>query len=102
VIVAGYNVEYSSLFLLSFIFSEYGNIVLLCINYSSIFWGWHIPFLFYNMVTFLVFAIKSVHYDSFYMVRAAFPRYRYDAYETWLESFITSFSWFLFLTQDFF
>jgi NADH:ubiquinone oxidoreductase subunit H len=102
VIVAGYNVEYSSLFLHYFIFSEYGNIVLLCFNGNSFSWGWHIPFFSNYLGTFLVLAFKSVCNASFYMVRAAFPRYRYDAYEIRLESIVTTFFRLLFLIQGFY
>jgi NADH-quinone oxidoreductase subunit H len=80
-IVAGYNVEYSSVIFTLFYISEYGNIVLLSVLSAILFLGgWHLPF-FLNFIWFpaLVLAFKSlVIMLLFIWVRAAFPRYRYD------------------------
>jgi len=92
-IVAGYNVEYSSLFLLYSIFSEYGNIIFLCINNNSFFCGWHLPYGYNFYFSCLAFTIKSYNHYGFYLVRASFPRYRYDVNEVRLENFITINSW---------
>jgi NADH-quinone oxidoreductase subunit H len=81
VIVAGYNVEYSSVLFTLFYISEYGNIILLSVLSTILFFGgWHIPF-FSNLlwVPSLVFAIKSLLVMILFIwVRASFPRYRYD------------------------
>jgi NADH-quinone oxidoreductase subunit H len=80
-IVAGYNVEYSSIIFTLFYISEYGNIVLLSVLTTILFFGgWHIPF-FSSIIWLpsLVFALKSLLIMILFIwVRAAFPRYRYD------------------------
>jgi NADH-quinone oxidoreductase subunit H len=80
-IVAGYNVEYSSVLFTLFYISEYGNIVLLSVLTTILFFGgWHLPFLhFLIWMPSLVFAIKSLLVMILFIwVRASFPRYRYD------------------------
>jgi NADH-quinone oxidoreductase subunit H len=80
-IVAGYNVEYSSIVFTLFYISEYGNIVLLSVLTTIFFLGgWHIPFFLpINIPFFLVFAIKTLSIMLLFIwVRASFPRYRYD------------------------
>ena len=75
-LVAGYNVEYSSILFAMFFLAEYGNILLIS-SISTIFFlgGWH--FLVFSNS--FVFALKmSIHVFLFLIVRAAFPRYRYD------------------------
>jgi len=75
-LVAGYNVEYSSILFAMFFLAEYGNIILIS-SISTIFFlgGWN--FLIFSNS--LVFGIKmSLHVFLFLLVRAAFPRYRYD------------------------
>lgn len=80
-IVAGYNVEYSSVVFTLFYISEYGNIILLS-TLSTIFFfgGWNLPY-FISFLYFppLIFAIKTILIMLLFIwVRAAFPRYRYD------------------------
>lgn len=79
-LVAGYNVEYSSILFAMFFLAEYGNILIMsALSTIFFFGGW-------NIITFLpflngslVFAIKvSLNVFIFLIVRAAFPRYRYD------------------------
>ena len=79
-LVAGYNVEYSSILFALFFLAEYGNMLIMS-ALSTIFFlgGW-------NTIGFLsiipgnvIFAIKvSMNVFIFLLVRAAFPRYRYD------------------------
>ena len=82
-LVAGYNVEYSSLGFALFFLGEYANMILLsgmCV--LLFFGGWLPPF----EITFLYwipsgvwFGLKIVCFLFLYIwVRAAFPRYRYD------------------------
>jgi NADH-quinone oxidoreductase subunit H len=79
-IVAGYNVEYSSIVFTLFYISEYGNIILLCFNYNTFSCGWHIPYIIsFFWLPSLVFALKTLLIIILFIwVRAAFPRYRYD------------------------
>lgn len=79
-IVAGYNVEYSSILFTLFYISEYGNIVLLSVLTSILFLGgWHLPFVNFLFLPSFVMAIKSLLIMILFIwVRAAFPRYRYD------------------------
>jgi NADH-quinone oxidoreductase subunit H len=82
-LVAGYNVEYSSLGFALFFLGEYANMILMsgmCV--LLFFGGWLPPF----EITFLYwipsgvwFGLKIVCFLFLYIwVRAAFPRYRYD------------------------
>jgi len=71
-LVAGYNVEYSSITFALFFLAEYGNIIFMSFFSTILFMGgWVHGFLFFLVkVVFMVFI--------FVWVRAAFPRYRYD------------------------
>ncbi len=82
-LVAGYNVEYSSMGFALFFLGEYANMIVMSSLCSLFFlWGWLPPF---NIAfLFLVpgvfwFGIKIILFlFLFVWVRAAFPRYRYD------------------------
>ena len=78
-LVAGYNVEYSSIAFALFFLAEYGNIILMS-TLSSLFFfgGWEsIPFI--NLANYMAFSFKiTVNMFVFLIVRAAVPRYRYD------------------------
>jgi NADH-quinone oxidoreductase subunit H len=75
-IVAGYNLEYSSLIFALFFLGEYGNIFLMSIIFSLLFLGgW--TFFFYNSWIILIF--KSLLSCFFFiLIRATLPRYRFD------------------------
>lgn len=79
-LVAGYNVEYSSIAFALFFLAEYSNIVLMSCLLSIFFFGGWLPFSFFPWLPgFLVLGIKtSIHVFIFVWVRASFPRYRYD------------------------
>lgn len=79
-LVAGYNVEYSSIAFALFFLAEYGNIVLMSSLLTIFFWGGWLPFPFLNILPdFITFALKvTIHVFIFVWIRAAFPRYRYD------------------------
>ena len=81
-LVAGYNVEYSSLTFALFFLAEYSNIILmssLCV--ILFFGGWlnPLPFFFFFVPDFVCFGLKvSIFCFFFIWIRATLPRYRYD------------------------
>lgn len=82
-IVAGYNVEYSSMSFALFFLGEYANMILISAFTTILFLGgWLPPFglEFLNFVPGIIwFALKiSLLLFVFIWVRAALPRYRYD------------------------
>ncbi len=94
-IVAGYNVEYSSIFFAMFFLAEYGNIMVICSFGVTLFLGgWLLPdfltptfsnvdplslSILVELLEILVFCIKLVFFIIFFIfVRAVLPRYRYD------------------------
>jgi NADH-quinone oxidoreductase subunit H len=82
-LVAGYNVEYSSMGFALFFLGEYANMILMSTLASILFLGgWLPPFntaLFYWVPSGIWLGIKVAFFlFLFIWVRAAFPRYRYD------------------------
>lgn len=82
-LVAGYNVEYSSLAFALFFLGEYANMILMSAMGSILFLGgWLVPFNlpFLSWIPGIVwFSLKtSFLLFIFIWVRATFPRYRYD------------------------
>jgi len=82
-LVAGYNVEYSSMTFAMFFLGEYANMILTSSMLVVLFWsGWHpiidIP-LFHYIPGFVWFIVKvEVILFIFLWVRATLPRFRYD------------------------
>ena len=82
-LVAGYNVEYSSMGFALFFLGEYANMIVMS-SLCALFFlgGWLPPFnwtLFYWIPSVFWFGLKIVLFlFVFIWVRAAFPRYRYD------------------------
>ena len=82
-LVAGYNVEYSSMGFALFFLGEYANMIVMS-SLCALFFlgGWLPPFnlaIFYWIPGVFWFGIKIVFFlFVFIWVRAAFPRYRYD------------------------
>ena len=82
-LVAGYNVEYSSMGFALFFLGEYANMIVMS-SLCSLFFlgGWLPPFnitLFYWLPGVFWFGLKIIFFlFLFVWVRAAFPRYRYD------------------------
>lgn len=80
-LVAGYNVEYSSMGFALFFLGEYSNIILMS-AIGSIFFlgGWlPLPVFPFSLVPVIWFGLKVIFLlFLFIWVRAAFPRYRYD------------------------
>jgi len=80
-LVAGYNVEYSSIIFAMFFLGEYSNMLLMSAVITLLFFGGWLPgFIFPAFLpSAVVFSIKiSIFCFLFILVRAAFPRYRYD------------------------
>jgi NADH-quinone oxidoreductase subunit H len=79
-LVAGYNVEYSSIAFVFFFLAEYGNLVIMSMLMTCLFLGGGscLPFLFLPQNS-ICFAIKcTILVYFFLMARAVLPRFRYD------------------------
>lgn len=81
-LVAGYNTEYSSIIFAMFFLAEYSNMLLMSILFVIFFLGgWYIPVLatFMTIAPSIIISVKAVIVCFlFVLVRATFPRYRYD------------------------
>jgi NADH-quinone oxidoreductase subunit H len=80
-LVAGYNVEYSSIIFAMFFLGEYSNMLLMATVIVLLFFGgWLPPMEFLSVIPGnFWFSLKIVIFCFlFILVRAAFPRYRYD------------------------
>jgi NADH-quinone oxidoreductase subunit H len=76
-LVAGYNVEYSSIIFAMFFLAEYGNMIMMSLVYAELFLGgWaglsFLPNSFVLSLKTLIFCVYLV------VLRATVPRYRYD------------------------
>lgn len=79
-IVAGYNLEYSSIIFAFFFIGEYGNILIMSTLYSLLFLGGWLPGCgFVCLNPSLILEIKTIFICFlFVIIRATLPRYRYD------------------------
>nr|QIA60064.1 NADH dehydrogenase subunit 1 [Radula japonica] len=82
-LVAGYNVEYSSMGFALFFLGEYANMILMSSLCTLLFLGGWLPLLdipiFQIIPGSIWFSLKVIFFLFVYIwVRAAFPRYRYD------------------------
>lgn len=82
-LVAGYNVEYSSMPFALFFLGEYANMILMSAMTVILFWSGWLPIfnfeILYFIPGFIWFAFKVAFIlFLFLLVRATFPRYRYD------------------------
>jgi NADH-quinone oxidoreductase subunit H len=77
-LVAGYNVEYSSIGFALFFIAEYANIIMMSTLNVVVFWGgWSSPV--WLIPSSLIFIFKVVFFVILFIwVRAVLPRYRYD------------------------
>lgn len=76
-LVAGYNVDYSSLPFAMFFLGEYCNMILISVLYCILFLGGGLNDI--DAISALVLALKAaVIWVFFVLVRATLPRYRYD------------------------
>jgi len=80
-LVAGYNVEYSSIIFAMFFLGEYSNMLLMSAIITILFFGgWYPAIEDFSLISPQIwFALKVVIFCFlFVLVRATFPRYRYD------------------------
>lgn len=98
-IVAGYNIEYSSMIFALFFLAEYGNMFVLSFISAAFFLGgWMVPFNLPFIPNSLAMAIKATLVAIFFVVvRANLPRYRYDQLMSigWKLFLPLTFAWFL-------
>lgn len=79
-LVSGFNVEYSSVGFAFFFIGEYANIILMSGLTVILFFGGWLPFFGLTIIpSYIWFSLKTILIVSlFVIVRAAYPRYRYD------------------------
>lgn len=78
-LVAGYNVEYSSIAFALFFLGEYANMALMSALCTLFFWGGWLPLFSIMISPYIWFGLKvTFHLVGFIWVRATLPRYRYD------------------------
>jgi len=84
-LVAGYQVEYSSMAFALFFLGEYANILLMCALTSILFFGGWLPFLNVDLIPWFdvpgfvwLFLKIAFFFFVFAWVKATVPRYRYD------------------------
>ena len=79
-LVAGYNVEYSSIIFAMFFLGEYTNMLLMSSIIVLLFFGGWLPIIaLFNYLPGFWFSIKIIIFCFLYiLVRAGLPRYRYD------------------------
>ena len=102
-LVAGYNVEYSSIIFAMFFLGEYSNMLLMAtVIVLFFFGGWLAPISILNFIPQnIFFSVKIVFFCYlFILVRASFPRYRYDQLMDigWKTFLPLSLSYLLFIT----
>lgn len=96
-LVAGYNVEYSSIMFAMFFLGEYSNMILLSVICVLYFFGGWLGLPFFSI---LVLILKVLFFCIFFVwVRATLPRYRYDQLMEygWKHLLPFSFGLFIFL-----
>jgi len=80
-LVAGYQVEYSSMAFALFFLGEYANILLMCAVMAVLFFGgWHAPLPMLDFIPGFIWLFIKIGFGFFMfaMVKAFVPRYRYD------------------------
>jgi len=80
-LVAGYNVEYSSMSFALFFLGEYANMILMSGMTTILFLGgWYAPFEFLSFIPGVLWFVGKILFCLFVFIwaRATLPRYRYD------------------------
>lgn len=99
-LVSGYNVEYSAMGFALFFLGEYGNIILMSSLCVILFLGGWLSFFSFipNIVSFVIKVLFIIF--LFILVRAAYPRYRYDQLMRlgWKIFLPISLSWVIFVS----
>lgn len=103
-LVAGYNVEYSSLIFSMFFLGEYSNMLIMSTLISILFFGgWLPPFNFLSVINEPIFLCLKLTFFCFIfiLVRATLPRYKYNQLMDigWKIFLPISLSFFLFLSS---
>jgi len=100
-LVAGYNVDYSSITFALFFLGEYANMLLMSALMVILFFGGWLPFYFLTSISGeFLFALKLGFFAFLFIwVRATLPRYRYDQLMTlgWKMFLPFTFGFFLFI-----
>lgn len=98
-LVAGYNVEYSAVGFALFFIAEYANIIFMAMFCVILFFGgWS----FLGYINIYIFIIKVLIILFFFiLIRAAFPRYRYDQLMTLGWKILLPYSFISFLIISF-
>jgi len=82
-LVAGFNVEYSSMTFALFFLGEYANMILICAMMTILFLGGWLPpmdIAVLNAIPGIIWFVGKIFFllFTFLWIRATFPRYRYD------------------------
>ena len=100
-LVSGFNTEYSAMGFASFFIGEYGNVVFMSTLIAVLFCGGWLPLFGMTFIPGPVWlALKSsIFICYFVIVRAAFPRFRYDQLMRigWKSLLPLCFGWFIFI-----
>jgi len=99
-LVSGYNTEYGSLFFTLFFLAEYANMILMSAITALLFLGgWVLPLFNEILTPSLIFGFKTfIIMNFFVIVRASYPRMRYDQLMEfcWKSVLPLTLCWFLF------
>jgi NADH-quinone oxidoreductase subunit H len=80
-LVAGYNVDYSSMGFALFFLAEYGNMIMMSVFTTILFFGgWWLPggIFIIGLSSFILISKSLIFMFFFILIRAILPRYRYD------------------------
>ena len=77
-LVSGYSVEYSAMGFALFFLGEYNNILILCTTFVILFWGGSFSlFTYTESIFWFLIKLGSLLY-LIIIIRATYPRYRFD------------------------
>jgi len=99
-LVSGYNTEYGSLFFTLFFLAEYANMILMSTLISILFLGGWLLFSYTETFSFFILGFKVLFVmNLFVIVRASYPRMRYDQLMEFCWKFILpiTLAWLIFI-----